>query len=242
MAVYKGFIALWRPGTGNLPIWTSGSGLGAFVDLGNTYFQTGIRLAYLDYYDVFDSYTGLWVPGSGAQHFQAEMDRDTFLSVDSDQFHAGRRLISLDRSGDEYLAVWRAGFGTGAQHVGVELSGQGLEDMDAQQRAAGRRMTILLQTGNEFTAVWRTGSGLEWFAGGKGYGEFWALDTGYKEKGFRLVSLYDDSGNWSGVWRPGSGGQAALVGVNATDLESNNKEFGAKGLHLTVLHAKRFHT
>jgi hypothetical protein len=243
MTYFEGFLAFWRAGEGDPPTVTTDDDLAAFVNLANSNFKIGIRLAFVSYYSLSDTYTGLWVSGSGAEHVQGEMDHDTFLAADHDQFYAGRRLISLDRDGDQYVAVWREGFGSGAQHIEPSISAEDLVNVDKDQRGAGRRMTILLQADDdEYSAVWRAGSGLQWVAAGETPDDLIALDAGYRSKGFRMVSLYAYEGHWSAVWRPGKGLQPIHNGVTPDELETYKQQYAAQGLHLHALRKKRYHT
>ncbi len=64
---YKGFVAVWRPGSG-FQKWVTGLDRDQFKTLDEAHFQLGKRLTSVDVYEWGgDSITGVWRNGSGAQ-------------------------------------------------------------------------------------------------------------------------------------------------------------------------------
>lgn len=101
---YKGFLAVWRP-LGSSYFWVTGQEAQEFKELDTAHFQSGLRLADVDFYDTLGTYTAIWRPGSGAQHWQAWLSAQDFKQQDDAQFQAGRRLAAIERSDDGVLGV-----------------------------------------------------------------------------------------------------------------------------------------
>ncbi len=238
---YKGFVAVWRPGTGTQ--WRhSGISGEELKSLDAGYFAQGLRLAIIDIYYESDftanSYTAVWQPGTGGQWWKTGMSLDDFKQADKTYFSQGYTLAALDVQDSEVAAVWRPG--AGGQHWGIGMSMNELKSNDAMYFKQGYRLKILKKHGgDQYLAVWRPGTGAQWWSVGK-ISDFNAKDAGYLNQGFRLASLDFFSIYYSAVWRPGTGVQWVSSGLGKNEFKAQDDAYFKAGLRLTVLEAKKY--
>jgi hypothetical protein len=238
---YKGYVAVWRPGSGAQWMHSGISGE-KLKSLDASYFAQGLRIVSIDIYDesafTSNSYTVVWQPGTGGQWWKTGMTINDFKQSDDSYFAQGYRLAALDVQGGEVAAVWRSG--SGGQHWSIGMSIEELKANDAIYFKQGYRLKTLKKHGdNKYLAVWQPGSGTQWWAVGK-VTEFNAKDTGYFNQGLRLTSLDFNGGYYSAVWRPGTGAQWWHFGLNAADFKAQDIAYFKTGLRFVVVEAKKY--
>lgn len=238
---YKGYVAVWRPGSGAQ--WMhSGINGEKLKSLDAGYFAGGLRIVSIDIYNesafTANSYTVVWQPGTGGQWWKTGMTMNDFKQSDDSYFAQGYRLAALDVQGSEIAAVWRPG--SGGQHWSIGMTMDELKANDAMYFKQGYRLKALKKHGdNKYLAVWQPGNGTQWWAIGK-TAEFNAKDTGYFNQGLRLTSLDFNGDYYSAVWRPGTGTQWVRSGLNAIDFKAQDMAYFQAGLRLVVVEAKKY--
>ena len=66
MAFYKGYLAVWRTGSGSQH-WLSGFHGRSVKQVDTSFFNIGLRLMIVDLYYHKDTISAVWGPGSGVQ-------------------------------------------------------------------------------------------------------------------------------------------------------------------------------
>ncbi len=241
---YKGFLAVWRPGSDAM-YWRTGMDLEEFKAQDAEYFAQGLRITSIDVfrYTGFGdlSYTAVWRPGSGGQRWRSGMSIEEFKAQEAQYIKEGWRIAAFDIQSGEVFAVWRPG--TGVEKWWTGISSAELKDREAEYRAQGLRIVVLVQHGsNDFAAVWRPGSGSQLWATGMSFDQFAAQDTIHFKQGFRLASLDAYGGEYMAVWRNDLGGGAQFwkVGLELGTLQQKIAEHFNAGRRLVILRAKHF--
>lgn len=241
---YKGYLAVWQPGTGKY-YWHSGMVVEELKLHDAAYFKKGMRIATIDTYKVSSvplklSYAAVWRPGSGEQRWRVGMSYEEFKTKDDTYFARGLHLASLDIQSGSVAAVWRPG--VGEQRWRLQMSIDQLEKQDEEYFKKGLRLVMLKQHSDGFAAVWRTGSGGQRWKSGMRTSTFKESDQKFFDQGLRLVALDTYGGRWIAVWRASAGEQRVDWGLPFEAVKNRTRDYAKRGLRLVQLRAKDYET
>ncbi len=239
---YKGYLAVWQPGTGKY-YWHTGMTVTELKNNDANYFNKGMRIVTVDTYKVSSvplklSYAAVWRPGSGEQRWRVGMNAAEFKSHDDTYFAKGLRIAALDVQSGSIAAVWRPGVGEQRWRLGMNVDQ--LKSQDAEYFQKGLRLVMLKRHSDGFAAVWRPGSGAQRWAAGMRTSTFKENDQKYLGQGLRLVTLDTYDGRWNAVWRAGAGEQRVDWGLPFEAVKISTGKNAERGLRLVQLRAKDY--
>ena len=239
---YKGYLAVWQPGTGKY-YWHSGMTVDELKLLDASYFARGLRITTIDTYKHSSfplklTYAAVWRPGSGEQRWRAGMSYEEFKAKDEAYFARGLRLAALDIQSGSVFAVWRPG--VGEQRWRLQMSIDQLEKQDEEYFKNGLRLAMLKRHSDGFAAVWRPGTGAQRSVAGMRLSTFKENDQKFFQEGLRLVAVDTYGGRWNAVWRAGAGEQRVDWGMPFETLKTRTRDYAKRGLRLTQIRAKDY--
>jgi hypothetical protein len=193
------------------------------------------------------SYFAVWQPGSGAQHWQHDLDADGLKSMHAAQAKKGRHLIAVDiwvasriPTRRSYIGVWQAG--VVKQWLEPTLSIEDFGVLDTAHFKKGRRLTAFdIDDLGLICAVWQAGSGPERVVAGWPWVDFNDLATKQHKAGRRLtVFRQHGPDSFAGVWHPGSGPQWLHTAMSENECKGADTAYFNSGLRMNSL--DEYHT
>lgn len=232
-ALAAGYLAVWRPGTGDQ--WVqSGISVEQFKTWEATYYKQGLRIVSLVVRD--GRFTAVWQPGTGEQRVHAGLSGAAFKTQDTAYFKKGLRIAAFSIDGGRFAAVWRPGSGAQWNHAG--LSAAEFKTLDTGYFKKGLRITQLEIDGGKFAAVWRPGKGTQWVHWDMSGAQLEAKDAVYFPQGLRIATMsVDGGGKYAAVWRADLGTGTQYVGARRcwVDFKAEDLAYYGQGLRLGFL-------
>lgn len=187
------------------------------------------------------SFFAVWQPGSGAQHWQHDMDADDFKSTHAAQAKKGRHLTALDiwRSSPvpprrSYIGVWQVG--AIKQWLEPLLSIPEFKKVDDAHMEKGLRLSAFdIDETGQICAAWQAGSGSQLWCASYSYVDFHDLAQKQHKQGMRLIWMRQHGpDDFAGVWQPGSGAQWWAAGMSEDGFTGSDLAYFNSGLRLNT--------